>query len=101
MAAHISLDEANSKGAREILQCIRNMEKEWGKLQNIFADMAAMKQGDGSSASHFALVVSNYGVQEEAGVSTALEEAKTLHDEINSALGNSAAFEQLLSLIGP
>jgi hypothetical protein len=101
MANHISLDEAGSKGAREIVSTIRRMEADWAKLKAVGADMGAMKQGDGSSADHFALVVANYGVEAEAGVSTALEEAKTLHDELLSTLGNSAALEQLFSLIGP
>lgn len=98
MSSHIELDEATSKRARDLKDCVRKLTDNMAKLDDIFDALAQMKTGDGSSASHFDLVATFFGVQAE-GATAANAKAKTLHDELNSAKGNSAALRQLLTLL--
>ncbi len=65
--------------------------------------MAAMKDGDGSQAGHFALLASECEVQQN-GYASANAAAKALFDETNSVSGNAAtaiaAAKQLCAFLG-
>lgn len=73
------------------------------RLESALAGMAAMKDGDGSQAAHFALLVSECSV-EANGYATANAAAKALYDETNSVAANAAAgiaaAKQLCSYLG-
>lgn len=68
-------------------QLLRDAEQH---LASALAGMAALKDGDGSQASHFDLLASECEVlaNDYADANTA---AKALYDEVNSVAGNAAA----------
>jgi hypothetical protein len=96
---HVELDEGTGKHPRTLMDAARKVQNGLNDLQSEFNAMDRMKSGDGSLASHFQEVVDLYGVQSDEGF-TALERAKTLYDELNSALGNIAALKQFLAIVG-
>lgn len=96
---HIELDESIGEYPRALKQAARNINRDLGVLATSFATMSRMKDGDGSIPAHFQEVVDLFGVQADQGV-TALERAKLLYDELNSANNNSAALKQFLAIVG-
>lgn len=68
-------------------QLLREAES---SLAAALAGMAALKDGDGSQASHFALLTAECEVQQN-GYASANAAAKALYDETNSVAGNAAA----------
>jgi len=95
---HEEVDETLPR-ARDLMDCVRKLAVEWSRLKVQGAKMATMKDGDGSASTHFQTVVDLYGPT-GANLSAQLTSAKTIYDEINSTLGNSAALEQLLAKLG-
>lgn len=89
---HIEVDEGLYH-ARKLMDPIRELTTQLSRLDDVFASLTQMKDGDGSSAAHFAKVTTLYGTADDAT-------AKALYDEINSAQGNSAALRQLLAKLG-
>lgn len=67
------------------------------------AGMAALKDGDGTQAAHFALMTTECEVQQNSYVS-ANAASKALFDEVNSVAGNAAtgiaAAKQLCAYLG-
>ena len=59
-------------------------------LAAALAGMSSLKDGDGSQAGHFVLMVTECDVQQN-GYASANAAAKALYDEINSVAGNAAA----------
>lgn len=100
MSNHIELSEGSAIRARSLMDCIRKLTSEIARLDDLFAAMAQMKTGDGSSAAHFDIIASLFAVQAEGESISAHQKAKTLHDELSSVIANSAALRQLLALLG-
>lgn len=95
---HYEVDESLYH-ARQLMDPIRKLRIEFSRLEDLFAAIDTMKDGDGSEASHFAKVVSLLGVQGDDS-SDELANAKAIYDELNSTIGNSAALKQLLARLG-
>lgn len=87
--------------ARQLMEPVRRIRVEFDRLESIFEVMDTMKDGDGSQASHFAKVVTLFGVQ-GADDSAKLATAKAIYDELNSTVNGAgkAALMQLLSRLG-
>lgn len=95
---HREVDEAAVR-SRKLMDNVREITTRIASLDDILSSMHTMKDGDGSQASHFAKVVTLFGVQ-GADQSTKLANAKVIYDELNSAMGNSAALRQFLGIMG-
>ena len=95
---HYEVDETLYH-ARQLMEPVRRLRIEFSRLEDLFSAMNQMKDGDGSQASHFQKVVDLFGVQ-GADAGTKLANAKVIYDELNSAIGNSAALAQLLAKLG-
>lgn len=95
---HIEIDESIGKKPRVLMDAARKIKSGLAELQGEFDSMVHMKTGDGSTSDQFQEVVDIYGVGADVGV-TALVRAKSLYDEMNSALNNSAALKQFLSMV--
>lgn len=98
MDSHKEVSEALYH-ARKLMEPVRKHTVTLAELDDVLAVMTQMKDGDGSQASHFQKVVDLYGV-EGADANAKLANAKTIYDELNSALGNSGAMRQLLAILG-
>lgn len=72
---------------------LEGLRRHWYLMKQAFDAMTTMRDGDGSQASHYALVKTLYGVESDV-------DAKALYDELNSTLGNSEALLQLLARTG-
>lgn len=95
---HYEVDETLYH-ARQLMEPIRNLDVNLDRLQTVFDAMTQMRDGDGSQASHFQTVVDKFGVA-GSDENDKLASAKVIYDEMNSALGNSAALKQLLAKLG-
>jgi hypothetical protein len=90
MAAN--LIEANKQHdvIRQAIRGCQLMREAEAQLAAALAGMAAMKDGDGTQAAHFALLATECEVQQN-GYASANAAAKQLFDETNSVAGNAAA----------
>lgn len=82
-----------NKGHDSIRQAIRGaqlMREAEAQLDAALAGLAALKDGDGSNAAHFPLMVTECEVVQN-GYASANAAAKALWDETNSLSGNAAA----------
>ena len=88
---------------RQITEGCQLMRRAEALIAAGLAGMSAMKDGDGSQASHFALLASECGIQQN-GYASANAAAKALFDETNSVNGNAvagiAAAKQLAAYLG-
>ena len=96
---HYEMDEGVGVHPRAVKQAIRNLYVNLGTLDDEFAEMSQMKDGDGTLAAHFQKIVDQYGVA-GADAATKLANAKLIYDEMNSTLNNSAALRQMLAKLG-
>lgn len=95
---HYELDESFYH-ARQVMEPVRKLRTNFSQLEDTFAALSHMKDGDGSQASHFQKMVDLCGVKGDDAADK-LANAKAIYDEINSTIGNSAALEQLLAKLG-
>lgn len=95
---HTKLNEGLYHG-RQLADAIRKLTTNWAIVKSTFQQMDQMKESDGSEASHFQEVVDKFGPEGDDN-NAQLANAKLLYDEINSAVNNSAAFDQLLARLG-
>ena len=95
---HYEVDETLHH-ARQLMEPARRLRVEFDRFESLFGAMAQMRDGDGSQASHFQKVVDLFGVK-GADSGAKLANAKVIFDELNSAIGNSAALVQLLAKLG-
>lgn len=95
---HIALDEGKFR-ARRVLDPARKLRDAFSALEDELLAMAKIKDSAGNDAGHFAIVAEMYGV-EGADQPAKNANAKKLFDELNSAMANSSALIQLLSLLG-
>lgn len=95
---HIEVDETFYH-ARKLMDPVRELTTRLGALDDLFAAMGHMKDGDGSQDAHFQKVVDLFGVK-GADSAAKLANAHTLYNEMNSAQGNSTALRQLLAILG-
>lgn len=68
---------------RKIARCLQMVREGRDVLRDTLAVMDEMKDGDGSQASHFALLASEGGFQ-QGGYASASAAAKASYDELNS-----------------
>lgn len=101
MAAQAIIADKNHDMVRKAIRCVQlhREAKECGEIA--LAGFAAMKDGDGSDAAHFALLATQCGVV-AGGYASANAAAKALFDELNSVNGNVnvAAAVQLAGFLG-
>lgn len=76
---HISFDETKKHG-RELRAALQWLEEGYEALSDLKTVMTHMIDGDGSSATHFAVVTSRFGFTDN-------NVSKAAWDEINSLLG--------------
>lgn len=85
--------------ARQLMEPIRKITVEFDRLESLKNAMAQMIDGDSGVAANYQKVVDLLGVK-GADASAKLANAKTIFDELNSTIGNSAALQQLLAILG-
>jgi hypothetical protein len=97
---HYEVDETLYH-ARKLLDPVRKLRTNFSELEDVFAVMNTMKDGDGSQASHFQSVVDLYGVK-GIDANDKLVAAKAIYDELNSTVNGSGkdALLQLLARLG-
>lgn len=95
---HYELDPSSEYGNR-LKEDVRETRRRFSALEDTLAVMTRMKDGDGSQAAHFQEVVDSFGVL-GADANAKLVNAKAIYDELNSAMGNSAALLQFLAELG-
>jgi hypothetical protein len=97
--AHVTLNETKWQ-SREVAEPVRRIRVELDRLKARKAVMIQMLNGaDSGVAANFATVASEFGV--EGSDQTAKNvAAKLMFDELNSTLGNVAALEQFLAILG-
>jgi hypothetical protein len=97
---HYEVDESKYH-ARKLMDEVRELTARLARLDDVFAAMSTMKNGDGTQAAHFQKVVDLYGVNpSDPDNADKLAMAKSIYDELNSAQGNSAALRQFLARLG-
>ncbi len=89
---------SNPKGTA-LANAVQQARTAFSVLQAESLRMAAMLSGDGSQDTHYAEIVTIYGVQQGTSAS-ANAAARAMYNEINSAVGNSAALVQLMAELG-
>lgn len=92
---YISYNQSLPHGS-QYLSAITQLVNGMNGLHNVLTTMAAMLTGDGSDASHFAVIAEQFGIP-AVGSNTANQQAKALFEEMSSADGNftKAAINQL------
>lgn len=81
---------------RELINDLAMFSASWSAIRRHFAAMTQQKDGDGSQASHFAVVAAVYAFTDSGGSALSNADAKAAYDEMNSVIGNNAAaIEQL------
>lgn len=95
---HKEVDE-NLYHARELMEPVRRIAVQFDRLESLKDVMAQMIDGDSEQAANYQKIVDLFGVK-GADANTKLANAKTIFDELNSTIGNSAALKQLLAILG-
>lgn len=90
---HYEVTENSSSRAQRLMNAVRAATTNLAALDDELATMATMKDGDGSLAAHFVTAQTLYGTGDTAT-------AKSIYDELSSAMGNSAALRQFLARMG-
>lgn len=90
MAANFIESNKNHDVIRQAIRGAQLMREAEAQIKAALAGMAAMKDGDGSQAAHFALMATECEIQQN-GYASANAAAMQLFNETNSVDGNSAA----------
>ncbi|HYE77933.1 MAG TPA: hypothetical protein VEI97_08105 [bacterium] len=96
--SHIYVKTATGATAsgRDLLATLEQIGDGFARLARHFDAMGQQKDGDGTQASHFAVVAAVYGFTDSGGSAASNADAKAAYDEMNSFIGNcGAALKQI------